>query len=152
MVTFVALLSSAVWGTADFVGGLWAKRFHPVKVVALSQLGGLVAALIFVGGFYVLYLGGIFGAVLDSHGAHLLMNLHFVLSGYLFYWTVIGVDPSAQGLGLGKVLLLQGLAWLHDRGCPEVLLYVDGTNTGARRLYEHYGFREHDLDVQWRSA
>ncbi len=56
----------------------------------------LVAALIFVGGFYVLYLGGIFGAVLDSHGAHLLMNLHFVLSGYLFYWTVIGVDPSPR--------------------------------------------------------
>jgi mycothiol synthase len=65
---------------------------------------------------------------------------------------VIGVDPSAQGLGLGKVLLLHGLAWLRDHGCPEVLLYVDGTNTGARRLYEHYGFREHDLDVQWRSA
>nr|WP_052061326.1 cytochrome c oxidase assembly protein [Rhodococcus fascians] len=56
----------------------------------------LVAALIFVGGFYVLYLGGIFGAVLDSHGAHLLMNLHFVLSGYLFYWMVIGVDPSPR--------------------------------------------------------
>lgn len=56
----------------------------------------LVASLIFVGGFYVLYLGGIFGAVLDSHGAHLLMNLHFVLSGYLFYWTVIGVDPSPR--------------------------------------------------------
>jgi mycothiol synthase len=65
---------------------------------------------------------------------------------------VIGVDPSAQGLGLGKVLLLQGLSWLRERGCPEVLLYVDGTNAGARRLYEHYGFREHDLDVQWRSA
>jgi mycothiol synthase len=65
---------------------------------------------------------------------------------------VIGVDPSAKGLGLGKVLLLVGLAWLRERGCPEVLLYVDATNTGARRLYEHYGFREHDLDVQWRSG
>jgi mycothiol synthase len=79
-----------------------------------------------------------------------------------FHWTkvhpdgagevyVIGVDPSAQGLGLGRVLLLRGLGWLRERGCPEVLLYVDGTNTGARRLYERYGFREHDLDVQWRS-
>jgi cytochrome c oxidase assembly factor CtaG len=44
----------------------------------------------------VLYLGGIFGAVLDNHSAHLLMNAHFILSGYLFYWVVIGVDPSPR--------------------------------------------------------
>ena len=30
-----------------------------------------------------------------------------------------------------------------------MLLYVDGDNTGAMRLYEHNGFRRHDLDVQW---
>lgn len=47
MVTFLALLSSAVWGTADFMGGVMTKRLHPVKVVALSQLGGLVAAFAF---------------------------------------------------------------------------------------------------------
>ncbi|OZD73022.1 cytochrome c oxidase assembly protein [Rhodococcus sp. 14-2470-1a] len=56
----------------------------------------VVAAVLFVGGFYVLYLGGIFGAVLDNHSAHLLMNAHFILSGYLFYWVVIGVDPSPR--------------------------------------------------------
>ncbi|QCB51710.1 copper resistance protein CopD [Rhodococcus sp. PAMC28707] len=56
----------------------------------------IVAAVLFVGGFYVLYLGGIFGAVLDNHTAHLLMNAHFILSGYLFYWVVIGVDPSPR--------------------------------------------------------
>ena len=77
-----------------------------------------------------------------------------------FHWTkihpdgagevyVIGVSPAAQGLGLGSVLLLYGLASLYDRGCREVLLYVDGSNTGAMRLYERYGFTRHDLDVQW---
>ncbi len=77
-----------------------------------------------------------------------------------FHWTkihpdgagevyVIGVAPQAQGLGLGHVLLQRGLAHLRDRGCPEVLLYVDGDNTGAMRLYERTGFRRHDLDVQW---
>jgi mycothiol synthase len=64
---------------------------------------------------------------------------------------VLGVDPSAQGLGLGAVLLLRGLAYLRERGCPDVLLYVDASNTGAMRLYERYGFRQHDLDVQWHS-
>lgn len=58
----------------------------------------LVASVLFVGGFYALYLGGIFSSSVDSHTAHLLMNLHFILSGYLFYWVVIGVDPSPRNL------------------------------------------------------
>ena len=77
-----------------------------------------------------------------------------------FHWTkihpdgagevyVIAVAPSAQGLGLGRVLLDLGLVSLYRRGCREVLLYVDGDNTGAMRLYERTGFRPHDLDVQW---
>jgi mycothiol synthase len=77
-----------------------------------------------------------------------------------FHWTkihpdgagevyVIGVAPQAQGLGLGAILLQRGLAHLRARGCAEVLLYVDGDNTGAMRLYERTGFRRHDLDVQW---
>ncbi|MER5837246.1 cytochrome c oxidase assembly protein, partial [Streptomyces sp. NPDC002130] len=58
----------------------------------------IVAAVLFVGGFYALYLGGIYGATVDSHSAHLLMNLHFILSGYLFYWVAIGIDPSPRQL------------------------------------------------------
>lgn len=58
----------------------------------------IVASVMFVGGFYALYLGGIFGATVDSHTAHLLMNLHFLLSGYLFYWVVIGIDPAPRNL------------------------------------------------------
>ncbi len=56
----------------------------------------IVATTIFVAGFYALYLGGIFDAYAGSHAAHLLMNLHFLLSGYLFYWVTIGVDPSPR--------------------------------------------------------
>jgi mycothiol synthase len=63
---------------------------------------------------------------------------------------VLGISPDAQGLGLGNALLVRGLHYLAGRGCPEVLLYVDGDNPGAMRLYERAGFTEHDLDVQWR--
>ncbi|MEU7633864.1 cytochrome c oxidase assembly protein [Nocardia sp. NPDC049220] len=56
----------------------------------------IVASAIFVGGFYALYLGGIFDSFADSHAAHLLMNVHFLLSGYLFYWVVIGIDPKPR--------------------------------------------------------
>jgi mycothiol synthase len=41
------------------------------------------------------------------------------------------------------------LRYLAGRGCAQVLLYVDGDNPTALRLYERAGFREHDLDVQW---
>jgi mycothiol synthase len=63
---------------------------------------------------------------------------------------VLGVAPQAQGLRLGPALLVRGLRHLAGRGCAAVLLYVDGDNPGARRLYERSGFTEHDLDVQWR--
>lgn len=58
----------------------------------------IVAAVLFVGGFYALYMGGIFDAVVDTHAAHLMMNLHFLVTGYLFYWVAIGVDPSPRPL------------------------------------------------------
>jgi mycothiol synthase len=63
---------------------------------------------------------------------------------------VLGIAPAAQGLGLGKALLLRGLHHLAGRGCTDVLLYVEGDNTAARRLYETAGFAEYDVDVQWR--
>ncbi|MGW0181411.1 cytochrome c oxidase assembly protein [Nocardia sp. NPDC003345] len=56
----------------------------------------IVASVVFVAGFYALYLGGIFDTFVDSHAAHLLMNLHFLVSGYLFYWVVIGIDPKPR--------------------------------------------------------
>ncbi|MGX1811939.1 cytochrome c oxidase assembly protein [Nocardia sp. NPDC055321] len=56
----------------------------------------VVASVFFVAGFYVLYLGGVFDQFVGSHGAHLLMNVHFLLSGYLFYWVVIGIDPKPR--------------------------------------------------------
>jgi mycothiol synthase len=79
-----------------------------------------------------------------------------------FHWTkvhpdgagevyVLAVDPSTQGTGLGAALLQQGLVSLRDRGCPEVLLYVDGSNTRALHVYEKSGFHRHDLDRQWGS-
>ncbi|MGB8389868.1 cytochrome c oxidase assembly protein [Mycobacterium sp.] len=56
----------------------------------------LVATTLFVAGFYGLYFGGVFDAAVGSHAGHLAMNVHFLLSGYLFYWVVIGVDPMPR--------------------------------------------------------
>ncbi|MCX6462619.1 MAG: cytochrome c oxidase assembly protein [Pseudonocardiales bacterium] len=58
----------------------------------------LVTLPLFVGSYYALYFSGLFPAALPEHGAHLLMNLHFVLTGLLFFWPLIGVDPAPRRL------------------------------------------------------
>ena len=45
MAVLLALATSMVYGTADFLGGLAAKRAHALVVVALSQLAGLALVL-----------------------------------------------------------------------------------------------------------
>jgi drug/metabolite transporter (DMT)-like permease len=42
----LALLSSLLWGTADFGGGLFARRMRPWAVVAWTQVGALVGAAV----------------------------------------------------------------------------------------------------------
>jgi putative copper resistance protein D len=74
----------------------------------------IIATGIFVAGFYGLYFGGLFDLAADSHGAHLAMNVHFLLSGYLFYWVVIGIDPTPRPIPpLAKLAMVFGSLPLH---------------------------------------
>jgi putative copper resistance protein D len=66
--------------------------------VARALTHPVVALALFIGSFYVLYMSGLFDAALDQHWAHLAMNAHFLLVGCLFYWPVIGVDPTPRRL------------------------------------------------------
>ncbi|MCD2192197.1 cytochrome c oxidase assembly protein [Actinomycetospora endophytica] len=58
----------------------------------------VVALVLFVGSFYALYFSPIYAAAQPYHWAHQLMNLHFVVVGYLFFWPIIGVDRSPRPL------------------------------------------------------
>jgi mycothiol synthase len=62
---------------------------------------------------------------------------------------VLGVDPAAQGLKLGKALLIAGLRHLRERGLGTVLLYVEADNSTARGLYESLGFTVFARDIQF---
>ena len=74
----------------------------------------IVATVLFVAGFYGLYFGGIFDAAVSNHAAHVLMNVHFLLSGYLFYWVVIGIDPTPRQIPqLGKLAMVFASLPLH---------------------------------------
>lgn len=56
----------------------------------------LVTVPLFVGSYYALYFSGLFEEALPSHPAHLLMKVHFLVTGFLFFWPLIGVDPSPR--------------------------------------------------------
>lgn len=65
---------------------------------------------------------------------------------------VIGADPSTHGHGLGRALVLAGLAHLHDvRGMEVGMLYVEHDNGPAVRLYEKLGFKVHSVDRMYDS-
>jgi mycothiol synthase len=62
---------------------------------------------------------------------------------------VVGVDPAAQGGGLGRALTLAGLAYLQGRGLDQVMLYVDESNTPAVTMYSALGFALWHTDVMY---
>ena len=74
----------------------------------------VVATSLFVAGFYGLYFSSLFDTTVSSHAGHMAMNLHFLISGYLFYWIVIGVDPTPRPIPpLAKVAVVFASLPLH---------------------------------------
>ncbi len=63
----------------------------------------------------------------------------------------VGVVPAWRRKGLGAALTLAGLRTLRDAGMTSVVLGVDAENvTGARRLYEWFGFEVVEEQVMYR--
>jgi mycothiol synthase len=66
---------------------------------------------------------------------------------------VVGVDPSAQGSGLGGLLTSVGIAFLARRliaaAQPTVMLYVESDNTAALRAYRRLGFTQYSVDTAY---
>ena len=55
---------------------------------------------------------------------------------------MLGVDPDYRGKGIGRNVLLAGLADLKTQGVTDVELSADGEDRVARGLYESVGFEE----------
>ena len=64
---------------------------------------------------------------------------------------VVGVDPDAQGLGLGRALTALGLDHLAARGLGAAILYTGAENTVAVHTYERAGFVRSAVDVMFGS-
>jgi len=66
---------------------------------------------------------------------------------------IVGVDPQAQGRGLGRLLTQVGVASLARKlggdANPVVMLYVESDNAAAVRTYERLGFSVHSVDTAY---
>ncbi|MET7427297.1 cytochrome c oxidase assembly protein [Dactylosporangium sp. NPDC005555] len=85
---------------------------HSRPAVLLSH--PLVALAVYVGSLYGLYFTGLFELALRSHAAHLAMQAHFLIAGYLFFQVLIGVDPGRRPAPYPlRMLLLFAAMALH---------------------------------------
>jgi cytochrome c oxidase assembly factor CtaG/putative copper export protein len=76
----------------------WGPREVLLQVVhsrAMRLLANpVVAAALFFFSLAAFYWTGLFELSLTTHTGHLLMMAHFLLTGYLFTWVLIGIDPG----------------------------------------------------------
>ena len=59
--------------------------------VGIFYTNPIVALLIFDGSLFGLYFTNLFADLMQSHIGHLIMNLHFLAAGFLFFFVIIGV-------------------------------------------------------------
>jgi drug/metabolite transporter (DMT)-like permease len=91
MASILALLSSALWGTADFFAGRLSKMHHPFAVLGFSQVIGLIVGLLIV-----LVSGDLYGQAFGVDG--------YVLSGALAgLFGYIGLACLYEGLSTGRM-------------------------------------------------
>ncbi len=74
----------------------------------------VVALALFDGSLFVLYMTPLFGKLMQSHSGHVLMDIHFLLAGYLFFYVIIGVDPNPRKIPhIVRIIVLFAAMSIH---------------------------------------
>ena len=66
----------------------------------------LVALVIYAFSLYMMYFTGLYEWAMRSHAGHLFMLFHFLAAGGMFYWVIIGIDPTPRRLPYPAKILL----------------------------------------------
>ncbi|GAB3888811.1 cytochrome c oxidase assembly protein [Terrabacter terrigena] len=136
-------------GPRELLLGLVHSRF-------LAVVGNpAVAATLFFSSLVVFYWTGLFQLALQTHTGHLLMTAHFVLTGYLFAWVLIGVDPGPRKWSPALrlvvlfatiafhaffgVAMISGTALLGGDFFQTIRISWIGTNDAALLVDQQYG-------------
>ena len=75
------------WGAREWI--MWAVHSPYSKFITHPA----VAAVIFVGSLWVFYFTPVLRWAMEEHLGHQWMIIHFLISGYLFALSMVGIDP-----------------------------------------------------------
>lgn len=103
----------------------------------------VTAFVLFVGSLYVVYFTPIFDTLVRYHWGHEFMSLHFLITGYLFFWGLIGVDPGPRRLPfIGRLGVLFAVMPFH---AFFGIALMTMTSTVGGRFYSY-------VDLPWLSS
>ena len=111
----ITLLSRAVEKRSDESRGvrewaLWAVHTKYAQVISHP----VIAAVLFAGSLVAFYFTPIFAWSTNEHIGHEWMVLHFLITGYLFVQSIIGVDPGPHKIQFPlRIMLLIGTLAFH---------------------------------------
>jgi putative copper resistance protein D len=95
------------WGLREWI--VWGLHSPAAKIVT----NPLFVFAVFSLSMFALYFTPLMAWLMGSHIGHLGMQLHFIASGYLFAWIVMGVDPVPKPLPywarFGLILVMVGV-------------------------------------------
>jgi putative copper resistance protein D len=118
---------------------------RPVRLISHP----LVAWCLFAGVMYFAHFSPLFDAALDDFTLHRLEHALFLGTALLFWWPVIGADPSPHRLGYGARILYLALGMPLSSFLGLVIF------SAPTVLYDHYATLARDwgptplLDQQW---
>lgn len=102
-----------------------------------------VAALLDIGGMYVLYLTPLYAHSQHVPLLHALVHIHFLISGYLFSWAIAGTDPAPRRAG-AKLRLTTLFLAIASHAVLAKLMYAHGLPHGT-----HSPIEEVRAAAQW---
>ena len=74
----------------------------------------IIALAIFDGSLFALYFTPLFGELMSSHFGHMVMDLHFIGAGLLFFHVIVGIDPNPRRVHhLVRVVMLLAAMSIH---------------------------------------
>lgn len=122
-------------------GRRWVKLVSSLPVRLLSH--PITAALLNIGGMYLLYMMGLYGYMLGSTAFSGWIHWHFIIAGCLFTWSIAGPDTAPQRPSLELrfgVLFLSMVAhatlakWMYQFNLPSVMP-LEEVQQGAELMF-----------------
>ena len=122
MASILALLSSVLWGTADFLGGNLSKRFKAIAVTGASQAFGLVLGLILV------LISGSYIAPNLSWSGYFLPSVGAGIAGFF------GLVSFYSGLSTGRMGVVSPISTL-SAVIPLSVAFISGERPTAIQIF-----------------